>query len=166
MLQRLNQGYASTGFSFRYVNSTQTANGVNGAVSKCTQSNNEAFLTKMRVGGPDVLNIVVCDTTLGGTQPYELGFATTPPGVIVGGLAVDGIGIAHPDAQGLVDTQETLIHEVGHWLGLLHTFQSNTVRELSWQYIREVKSPACMDLCLTQLVVPRSRLSARQWLRQ
>ena len=110
-MYRLNEGFANTGFKFVYKNSTQTANGVNGAVSGCTQTNQERFQKFIRKGGSNTLNIIVCDTTLGG-RTETLGYATTPPSVITGDLALDGIAIVHPDAIGwsLVDTTESAIH--------------------------------------------------------
>ena len=111
IMDRLNEGFAKTAFQFVYAGSTQTANGVHGAVSGCTQTNQEKFQKFIRKGGPTTLNIFVCDTTLGG-KTENLGYATTPPSVIIGDLGIDGIGIVHPDAIGwsLVDTTESAIH--------------------------------------------------------
>lgn len=122
-MNRLNTAYASTGFSFVHQGTDQTASGVNGAVNACFD---DATLRKFRVrkhrGGANALNVVICDTTT--KDPDLTGFATLPPSVLAFDIRQDGITVAHPDDYSLLDTQETMIHETAHWLGLLHTFTS------------------------------------------
>jgi hypothetical protein len=123
-MNRLNEGFSNSGFTFVHVGSTETADGVNGAVSGCTMRNLQSFQKRMRKGGADTLNIYVCDTTQGG-KTENVGFATSPPSVLYGDFLFDGIGVVHPDGyESILDTTESAIHETGHWLGLKHTFSS------------------------------------------
>ncbi|GKZ00478.1 hypothetical protein MPSEU_001000300 [Mayamaea pseudoterrestris] len=123
IINRLNEGFASTGFAFIHAGSTKTADGVNGAVNACSQSKLKKFRKYIRQGSPTTMNIIICDTSQGG-RTLNSGFATSPTVVIIGELGLDGVGVPHPDVFGLAGTAESLIHEAGHWLGLKHTFQS------------------------------------------
>ena len=68
------------------------------------------------------INVYTNDAGGGGT----LGYATLPPGTA--GTAGDGIVMLHDtiggrnNGYGSFDQGRTLVHEVGHYLGLLHTF--------------------------------------------
>lgn len=75
-----------------------------------------AARTAMRQGGSETLNIWTADL------PWLLGFATLP----WGGAGDDGIVVDFESLPGGALTNyglgETATHEVGHWLGLWHTF--------------------------------------------
>jgi hypothetical protein len=119
MMARLNQAYVGTGFTFVYEGGTETADGDIGAFNQCNQFNNWPFLAKVRKGGDDALNIVICDTCHNKTSTFQ-GVTTFPTDLLLGNT--DGMILAHPDSSSLLDTQESLVHESGHFLGLLHTF--------------------------------------------
>jgi hypothetical protein len=78
-----------------------------------------AMKNALRVGGEDAFNIYIA-------RPRGLGWSTFPQnykdkpeldGIIILDQTVPG-GNASPYNLG-----DTLTHEVGHWLGLYHTFQ-------------------------------------------
>ncbi|WP_203885180.1 zinc metalloprotease [Planotetraspora kaengkrachanensis] len=84
--------------------------------------NEAAIKTKLRVGGPETLNLYIAQ--LG---ELVLGYATYPYWY-QGEPALDGVVIDWRSVPGgpLRDFDKgfTAVHEIGHWLGLLHTFEN------------------------------------------
>lgn len=127
----LNEGFAgtlasdaaNTPFRFALVGVTRTTNAewFNAGIGSRAEREMKSAL---RVGGPDVLNLYV--TNAGGTL---LGWATFPfsyerdplmDGVVVYYASLPGGDCC---ASGVYNEGDTATHEVGHWLGLFHTFQ-------------------------------------------
>lgn len=113
------QGTIDTPYVFNLVETTRTANST--WYTGCYGSAETAMKTALQMGGPADLNIYSCSPSGG-----ILGFATFPSsyssqpfldGVVILDQSMPG-GNAAPYNLG-----DTATHEVGHWLGLYHTFQ-------------------------------------------
>jgi hypothetical protein len=93
-----------------------------------------AMKNALRKGGPETLNIYTNngDIYLGwATLPFYYKFGPSYDGVVLWWAALPGTGLAgaHPDEPDGVltyDQGDTGTHEVGHWLGLEHTFGAGT----------------------------------------
>jgi len=116
----LNAAYASTGWSFQLAGTTRTSNNSWYRMGPGTGSERKAKAA-LRVGTADDLNIYTANPSQG-----LLGWATLPAwyesdpsydGVVVLYSSLPG-GTADPYNLG-----DTATHEVGHWMGLYHTFQ-------------------------------------------
>ena len=117
----LNQAFADAGFQFNLVATTLTANSAWFAAGPDTGAE-RTMKSALREGGPETLNIYV-NSAGGGNL---LGWATFPAwyandplddGIVILNGSLPG-GAAAPYNLG-----DTATHEVGHWLGLYHTFQ-------------------------------------------
>ena len=115
----LNAAYSGTGWSFTLVSTDRTTNST--WFTGCYGSSETAMKNALRQGTADDLNIYTCSPSGG-----ILGYATFPAsynsqpkkdGVVILYSSMPG-GSAAPYNEG-----DTGTHEVGHWMGLYHTFQ-------------------------------------------
>ena len=113
-------GGANTPFRFALVGVTRTVNErwFNAGFGSAAEREMKSAL---RVGGPETLNFYV--TNAGGNL---LGWATFPSSYASDPL-MDGVVCLYDSLPGGLDARfnegDTGTHEVGHWLGLYHTFQ-------------------------------------------
>ncbi|MGH9532444.1 MAG: zinc metalloprotease [Terriglobales bacterium] len=110
---------ANTPFRFTLAGVTRTTNATWFSMRIGSQTEKEAKAA-LRVGGCETLNIYSTDG--GGylgwaTFPWNCAGSTSDDGVVILYSSVPGGG-AVPYDEG-----DTATHEVGHWLGLYHTFQ-------------------------------------------
>ena len=116
----LNGAYAALGWQFDLGGTTRTANDAwfNAGYGTAAET---AMKAALRQGSADDLNIY--STNAGGnllgwaTFPYNYAQAPTRDGVVVLYSSLPGGGYVP------YDEGDTATHEVGHWMGLYHTFQ-------------------------------------------
>lgn len=118
----LNAAYAGTGFQFQLVSTDRTTNAT--WYNNCyatTSSSESAMKSALRKGTADDLNIYTCNPSGG-----ILGYATFPSSY-ASAASKDGVVLLHSSLPGGTaapyNLGDTATHEVGHWLGLYHTFQ-------------------------------------------
>jgi hypothetical protein len=116
----LNAAFAGTGWSFSHVATTRTTNSTwyNGCYTSSTATQ---MKNALRQGSGDDLNIYSCNPSSGilGYATFPSSYSNNPKadGVVLLYSSVPG-GSAFPYNEG-----DTGTHEVGHWMGLYHTFQ-------------------------------------------
>lgn len=115
----LNNAFSQWGWTFNLVATSRTVNAT--WYNNCYGSAESAMKSALRQGSADDLNIYTCNPSNG-----ILGYATFPSsynsqpsldGVVLLYSSLPG-GSAAPYNEG-----DTGTHEVGHWMGLYHTFQ-------------------------------------------
>lgn len=114
------RGSVDTPFRFHHTDTTYTVNPAWASLAYGSQET-KAAKAALRQGDASTLNVYVVDLGDG-----LLGYATFPQQG-EGQLSQDGVVILDESMPGgdaaPYNLGDTLVHEVGHWLGLFHTFQ-------------------------------------------
>lgn len=116
----LNAAYASTGWSFNLISTDRTTN--SSWFANCQKASVEKSMkTALRQGTADSLNIYTCNPGGG-----LLGWATFPSSY-TSAPKMDGVVMLYsslPNGSAApYNLGDTGTHEIGHWMGLYHTFQ-------------------------------------------
>jgi hypothetical protein len=130
-MEVLNAAFSGSRFAFETQNVQVVANST-WFFAEAGSPEEIAMKTALRRGGPGALNIYTTngDVYLGwATLPFFYKFAPAYDGVVLWWAALPGTGLAaasdaEPDGVLTYDKGDTGTHEVGHWLGLDHTFAS------------------------------------------
>ena len=125
----LNAAYAPSGFMFELKNVRVVAN-TTWFLSAIGSPEEQQMKAALRQGGPEALNIYTTngDVYLGWATPaFYYKFFPSYDGVVLWWAALPGTGLGgtaagEPDGFLKYDGGDTGTHEVGHWLGLDHTF--------------------------------------------
>ena len=116
----LNAAYASTPFRFELAGMDRTTNPAWFAMTPGSTAESQAKKA-LRRGGAETLNLYTANPSGGllgwATFPSDYNRSPTQDGVVVLYSSVPGGGAAP------YDEGDTGTHEIGHWLGLYHTFQ-------------------------------------------
>ncbi|MBA4124218.1 MAG: zinc metalloprotease [Acidobacteria bacterium] len=115
----LNSAFAISGWSFNRVSTDRTTNSI--WYNDCYGASETAMKSALHQGTADDLNIYTCNPSGGilgyATFPSSYSSAPSKDGVVLLYSSLPG-GSAAPYNLG-----DTGTHEVGHWMGLYHTFQ-------------------------------------------
>jgi len=124
-LAALNEAYstASDQAGLKYVFKVAEITRVSGP-DMCDQGNEAKMKQKLRKGGANTLNLYITDLSACGL----LGYSSWPWDLSKKPLHMDGVVIHYDTLPGgnykPYNMGRTTIHEVGHFLGLYHTFQN------------------------------------------
>ncbi|KAH8999395.1 Metalloprotease [Lactarius akahatsu] len=121
-ISALNSGYSGSGLSFSLAGTTRTVNSDWFNNVDDTSVEQDQMKSALRVGGASTLNLY----SVGFTNSGLLGYSTFPSDYASDPVD-DGVVFLFSSVPGGSTTDynegKTVTHEVGHWVGLYHTFE-------------------------------------------
>lgn len=120
----LNNAYAGWGYSFNRVSTDRTSNTT--WFNDCYGASETPMKNALHRGTAKDLNVYTCNPSNG-----ILGYATFPSSYTNSPL-LDGVVLLHSSLPGgsavPYNEGDTATHEIGHWMGLYHTFQGGCAK--------------------------------------
>jgi hypothetical protein len=130
--QMLNEDFSGSAFWFYSNRTTRTFRNdwAYGEVHNGTFATDlsQTITAALRIGGPDVANVFLTDgtcETIGGFATIPFFYGMFPPLTY---SKRDSIFVCPTALSTTTNAATTLSHEMGHFLGLLHTFEGNNCR--------------------------------------
>jgi hypothetical protein len=122
MFDSVNQDFASLDTPFVF-NLTKTTNTVNDANYNC-DTNEKLFQikTRLREGSDGTLNIYMCRYPSLGVSSWPWHVNQHP---IIDGIVLRALSSGYSETV----IHATLTHEIGHWLGLAHTYEGHCYQD-------------------------------------
>jgi len=112
----LNRSFEPSPFSFKLIS---FENFVSRSFASCSYTTEKKWKKPFHVKGTNALNIYLCDMLE--TDGVD-GYTYFPN---LAGKAIDGAAVTNVASYGALFTSYAIVHEVGHWFGLLHTFSGS-----------------------------------------
>jgi hypothetical protein len=129
-MDTLNSQFGQTPFQFSHVKTTRTVKDewVYGDLNDGDTPSTIA--ASLREGGVDTVNVIIMDSGPNGCFNYATlspGYAMFPPGTCTKNdhILLCAVSLATRGSESLY-VESTLTHEIGHWLGLHHTFNGDS----------------------------------------
>jgi len=137
----LNQAHAWNGTPFQFylwsVDRTTNASWYNMSMNSTAET---AAKTALRTGDESTLNLYITNTQV------SIGWSSIPSDLFDEPLAMDGVVLSNLTLPGgsyaPYNLGDNAVHEIGHWLGLLHTFQDGCGQNNNYAGDRVADTPS------------------------
>jgi hypothetical protein len=117
----LKQAYDPLGIHFTAIPTIQYLKGRFSTNYIDNEASNDKVMAKFHQGGPDDLNVFLVES-IHNWEFYDPNTKYNGYSILLASSDLTGDGIVMDQARLGTEAQNTLVHEIGHWMGLEHTF--------------------------------------------